>query len=224
MLVPRPELLLIAPSSLLPEHLPILGYEMLSLGPDPDRRTQAKGAAVAVAQWALPILLSKVLLALAIQYERESHLSLAIGANVLRLAGDEPTRIRNLPRLSGVSKEAIAMAVKRLEEGGFALAQAEKEDSRVKALVLTIEGRHARDTYYRLVWDLEKHWEASFGPIVVNLRRSLEHLVRESSGGKSALFGGLKPYPDGWRASLRAPEVLPHYPMILHRGGFPDGS
>jgi hypothetical protein len=31
-------------------------------------------------------------------------------------------------------------------------------------------------------------------------------------------------HPDGWRASLAKPQGLPHYPMILHRGGFPDGS
>ena len=36
--------------------------------------------------------------------------------------------------------------------------------------------------------------------------------------------GGLQPYPDGWRAKVRAPETLPHHPMVLHRGGFPDGS
>lgn len=28
----------------------------------------------------------------------------------------------------------------------------------------------------------------------------------------------------GWRAPLRRPVTLPHYPMVLHRGGFPDGS
>jgi len=27
-----------------------------------------------------------------------------------------------------------------------------------------------------------------------------------------------------WRAKFRRPEVLPHYPMVLHRGGYPDGS
>jgi hypothetical protein len=45
----------------------------------------------------------------------------------------------------------------------------------------------------------------------------------------------LRPYPDGWRA--QRPYVtqttavvadpagtLPHYPMVLHRGGWPDGS
>ena len=35
---------------------------------------------------------------------------------------------------------------------------------------------------------------------------------------------GLEPYPDGWRAKVRRPEALPHYPMVLHRGGYPDGS
>ena len=46
---------------------------------------------------------------------------------------------------------------------------------------------------------------------------------------------GLQPYPDGWRARgpylrqttavLNDPgAALPHYPMVLHRGGWPDGS
>ena len=38
------------------------------------------------------------------------------------------------------------------------------------------------------------------------------------------LFGVLEPYLDGWRAAVPKPEVLPHFPMVLHRGGFPDGS
>lgn len=46
---------------------------------------------------------------------------------------------------------------------------------------------------------------------------------------------GLRPYDDGWRAHppyahlteamLADPlAVLPHYPMVSHRRGFPDGS
>jgi len=27
-----------------------------------------------------------------------------------------------------------------------------------------------------------------------------------------------------WRAAGRKPATLPHSPMMLHRGGFPDGS
>ena len=33
-----------------------------------------------------------------------------------------------------------------------------------------------------------------------------------------------EPYPDNWRASVRRPATLPHFPMVLHRGGYPDGS
>jgi hypothetical protein len=32
------------------------------------------------------------------------------------------------------------------------------------------------------------------------------------------------PYPENWRDSVRPPITLPHYPMVLHRGGYPDGS
>jgi hypothetical protein len=37
-------------------------------------------------------------------------------------------------------------------------------------------------------------------------------------------MGGLEPYPDNWRTDVRPPQMLPHFPMVLHRGGFPDGS
>jgi hypothetical protein len=53
--------------------------------------------------------------------------------------------------------------------------------------------------------------------------------------GRPRLALGLRPYPDGWRARgpylrqttavLNDPAAaLPHYPMVLHRGGWPDGS
>jgi hypothetical protein len=41
---------------------------------------------------------------------------------------------------------------------------------------------------------------------------------------EALLLEGAKPYPDGWRAQVKAPSTLPHYPVISMRGGFPDGS
>jgi hypothetical protein len=41
---------------------------------------------------------------------------------------------------------------------------------------------------------------------------------------RELLFSGLVPYPDGWCATRPTPEVLPHYTMVLHHGGYPDGS
>ena len=46
----------------------------------------------------------------------------------------------------------------------------------------------------------------------------------DSQQGSSLLFEGLKPYPDNWRASAPQLRTLPHFPMVLHRGGYPDGS
>jgi hypothetical protein len=34
----------------------------------------------------------------------------------------------------------------------------------------------------------------------------------------------MAPYPDGWRAQAKPATALPHYPMVLRRGGYPDGS
>jgi hypothetical protein len=67
-------------------------------------------------------------------------------------------------------------------------------------------------------------WQARFGKDVSTLRESLERLAGEPTAQLSPLFRGLEPYRQGWRASVPRPGTLPHFPMVLHRGGFPDGS
>jgi hypothetical protein len=173
----------------------------------------------------LAALLARVLVAFALEFERGSEVSLAICANVLRVVGDEGTRVRELPRLSGVSKEAIAMAMSFLEKRRYAEVKPECAGSKVKVLMLTPGGQITRDVYREWVVAIEKGWQARFGERVVRaLREALENLGAGATAEKSRLFEGLKPYADGWRAAVRAPETLPHYPMVLHRGGYPDGS
>jgi DNA-binding MarR family transcriptional regulator len=209
----------------LPDYLPILGYDLLSNGPDRERRRPAGDGIAPSSGCTLPILLSKVLLAFAIEFERDSDIPLAMSSNALRLIGQEGARVRDLPRLSGVSKPAIAMSLGRLEERGLAVVQPESAGCRVKILRLTPKGRIAQDAYHRLILDVEQRWQARFGKDVVrNLRESLERLDGDATAHRSPLFRGLEPYPDGWRAAVPRPEGLPHYPMVLHRGGFPDGS
>ncbi len=205
----------------LPDCLPILGYGLWS---DRFRRTDAKGESGGGTNLELPALLAKVLLAFALEFEKESEVSLAISANVLRLVGEEGVRVRDLPRLSAVSKEALAMALSFLGKRGYAMVQTEPS-GRLKVVLLTSKGRAARETYHQLVWTIEKRWHSRFGEEgVARLRDSLERLAGDGTVQGSPLFGGLEPYPDGWRASLPRPEGLPHYPMVLHRGGYPDGS
>ncbi|MCW2891239.1 MAG: hypothetical protein JWO75_728, partial [Actinomycetia bacterium] len=73
-----------------------------------------------------------------------------------------------------------------------------------------------------LAADIERDWRTRFGDITVTgLRQALEPLA---AGDPPRLYAGLEPYPDSWRARVPAPATLPHYPMTLHRGGYPDGS
>jgi DNA-binding MarR family transcriptional regulator len=167
-------------------------------------------------------LLAKVLLAFAVEFERESEVSLAIGANVLRLVADEGAPVRDLPRTAGVSKEAIATALGFLQKRGYAAIETETV-GRFKRLVLTPKGRRARDSYLALIRIIEENWRSRFGEDAISaLRCELERL--EGDGVDSLLFRGLNPPPGGWRAALPKPTTLPDYPMVLHRGGYPDGS
>jgi DNA-binding MarR family transcriptional regulator len=201
----------------LPDSLPILGYGLYSKGPE---KPQAQQPGVA-ARTSLPSLLSKVLLWYALEFEQASDVSLAISANVLRLVGEEGILVRDLPRQAAVSKEAIATALSFLEKRGYAVAESKAGD-RAKVLQLTAKGRDAHKIHGSLVWAIEERWRARFGAEALGLRDSLENLVGATAGQRSPLFLGLEPYPNGWRTA--APDGLPHYPMVLHRGGFPDGS
>ena len=220
----------------MPDCLPILGYGLFSKEPDCERTAQAghkdKDKDEDNRPSALPLsaLLSRVLLAFALEFESESDLSLAISANVLRILDDkgldeQGVRVRDLPLLSGVSKEAIRAALGILRKKRLAVVESDPAGSRVKMVRLTPKGREAQDSYRRLLGAIEERWQKRFGMNTVNaLRKLLERLVGEPTAELSPLFRGLEPYPDGWRAEVRKPKTLPHYPMVLHRGGFPDGS
>ena len=117
------------------------------------------------------------------------------------------------------------MAVGRLEERGFAVIEPESTGRRVKMLRLTAKGQRAKAAYLQFTSAIEQRWQTSFGKnTIASLRGALEHLAGETGVQLSPLFRGLEPYSDGWRAAVPRPESLPHYPMVLHRGGFPDGS
>jgi len=179
----------------LPDCLPILGFGLWSLGPDRKRTTPMER------NLALYVLLSRTLLLLAMDFERDSELSLAISANVVRVLNEEGVRLRDLPILSGVSKESIAMAMGILRKKNFVDVE--------KVARLTAQGLKAQEAYRQRLASIEGQWKNTD----VLRPFTLERLVR-----------GIEPYPDNWRASVRKPSVLPHYPMVLHRGGYPDGS
>ncbi len=171
-------------------------------------------------------LVSRVLMAFALDFEAESRFSIPISANTLRVLNPEGFRVRDLPGRTGVSKEANAMAVGFLERHGCAEVGPGPAASRARVVRLTAKGQGAQAKYGRVLTTTEERWRARYGSeAMASLRRSLEAVVSDQPAGPgSLLFLGMEPYPDGWRASVRPPETLPHYPMVLHRGGYPDGA
>jgi hypothetical protein len=207
----------------LPNCLPILGQGLLSRGPDPALPPRADG----VDPVGLPLyaLLSRVLLSFALEYERESGLSLAVSANVLRVLDTEGTRLRNLPRLTGTSKESVRWAMGTLIRGCVAVEEPDPAASRGKIARLAPRGTDVQRIYREFPGTIEERWRERFtGDAIRALRQSLEALATGSGGEPPPLFRGLEPYPDNWRARVRPPTTLPYYPMVLHRGGYPDGS
>ena len=204
----------------LPLYLPVLGYS------DGMRAGHVRGAPGAVAE-DLAALLSQALLSFTLEYEDEAALSLAMSANVVRVLSADGIPIRDLPARSGVSKEAITAAIGFLQRNGYAAVDHDPAD-RSRLVRLTDEGLAAQAQGARLAKAVEQRWRKRLGGDFDRLTKAL------ITGRQLAL--GLQPYPDGWRAArnpyrarthavLADPvSALPQYPMVLHRGGYPDGS
>ena len=208
------------------EYLPIVdGKNGMAVDLAPLERREADAG-----QPPLSAVLSQALLAYTIDFERESELSLPLTENGVRVLDGKGELVRDLPSAAGVSKEAIAMALTFLAKNDYVAVSG--KTAATKRVRLTKKGREACDGRDGLHAQVEKGWEQRFGAgELKRLRSSLQAILDQ----REALSRGLEPYPEGWRASKPYVErtqalvedplgALPHYPMVLHRGGWPDGS
>jgi hypothetical protein len=208
----------------LPDCMPIVHYGLACEGPNPKERGNSPREGD-VASLPLPTLLARVLLAFALEFEQESPISLAICANILRVVEAEGTLVFKVPAASGVSRESIAMGLGFLVKRGFVQVLSQEHARRGRIVLLTVPGTQVQAEYPQRLRMLEERWKARTGAEATSaLRTALEVLAGDGTRAGSPLFHGLDPYPDGWRAKVKAPATLPHFPMVLHRGGFPDGS
>lgn len=207
----------------LPDCLPILGHGLWSI----DRAKGHKQSQLSVQsrtnnEQRIAPLLAQVLLAFAAAFERDSELSIALQADIVRVLRESGTLVREVPALAGVSKEAVAMGVGFLEKGGYVTIETPSRGA--KTAVLTRRGIAAQRDYPERIAFVEERFRRRFGADVDAIREVLEPFVGDATRTGSRLFSGLDPYSDGWRATVQPPSVLPHFPMVLHRGGYPDGS
>ena len=190
----------------LPDCPPLLGYGLLRKDPEYARQPSAGNDEDDLSSRPASALLSRVLLAFAIEFERESDLSIAISANALRVLDQKGVLVRDLPRISGISKELIKVSLGFLQKRGCIAIVADPAATGRKSVRLTEKGLRAQRSYDQLVGLIEERWRARFGSDSIrDLRNSLEPLVGDGTLQRSPLSRGLEAYPDGWRASVPGP-------------------
>jgi DNA-binding MarR family transcriptional regulator len=209
----------------LPHCLPVAGMRRLDHAVWP--RVDPGGVTPGLAA-----MLSQAVLAFTIDFERESRLSLAVSATGLRVLTEDGVLVRDLPALTGVSREAVSGAVKFLQRTDCAEVTPHPTIARAMLVRLTPKGQAAAAKYRWLLAETERDWRTRFGAAEIDsLRDALGSVLDQHDG----LSQGLAPRPEGWRAHppyanltaalVRDPAAaLPHHPLVSHRGGFPDGS
>jgi hypothetical protein len=200
----------------LPDAMPIVGYG-LSTRPRKPLRAAERPEPEPLAELALHALLARLLTAFALAYEAEAKVSLALGANVLAVLGPEPVRLRDMPIRAGVAKEPVASAVKFLAGRKLVALAADPDSPRGKVARLTEAGERAEAGDAALRARIEGEW--GFAALAAALAP-----IAGDGTAASPLFTGLEPPPRGWRAAFAKPERLPRFPLVTHRGGYPDGS
>jgi hypothetical protein len=207
----------------LPDCMPILGYG-LSLMQTFGKEHKAEVATPEpIGELMLVELLARVLVAFALEFEDVSKLSLALCADVLRVMDEKGVRVRDLPALSGVSKEAIAMALGFMKKRGLCVEEQEGA-GKARVVKLTARGRSALETFGLNLAGVEKRWANRFSDRMARLRKALEKLLGDSGRDQTQLLKGTEPQKGCWRAEVPRRKTLPWFPMVLHRGGYPDGS
>jgi hypothetical protein len=163
--------------------------------------------------------LAQVLLLYTLEHESASEVPLTMAANLVRVIDDEGTRTADLVRRSGISKEAMGFLT------GWRQRPRLSVESSPRTLTLTAAGRSAKTDYEALARTVEQSWAKRFhGNVIGRLRSALEQVVVDPTLARSPLAQLVKAPEGCWRSWVKAPETLPHFPMILHRGGYPDGA
>jgi DNA-binding MarR family transcriptional regulator len=209
-----------------PAYLPVIHPTQGGKLDEPQPRDVTTGGPMRVpTSGSLSPLLSGILYGFTVDFEADARISLPISANTLRVLDASGTRLGELPRLTGVSREGNAMGAAWLERHGCVVSGPDTTARRGKVLRLTPKGEKAQQKYRRLLRATEESWRTRFGTRAIDdLRTALGEVVGDGTFETSPLAPGLVPHPDNWRARVRRPEILPHHPMVLHRGGYPDGS
>jgi hypothetical protein len=174
----------------LPEGLPAAILKLPQFGPR---------KAVAQDGLPLPVLLSRVLLAFALEFERESRAPLSLCANALRVLGDEPIPQAEIPKRTGCSEETAGIG---WQHKPYIIVERHPERGRGPFVRLSEAGVEAQREYAILTRDIEDRWKQRFGSATDEIREALTALL-----GRGELSNGLRPPPGTARAGAEIPAL-----------------
>ena len=206
-------------------YLPVVNFA------DGMRSDHARGVSAA-GPVDLSVRLSHVLLALTLDYESRSELSLPLVADVLIHLDERDKPVTELVAASGVSKVAINVLLRFLQRRRLGVVSSRQRRRLVR---LTGTGMDVREQQLYTLDGQQKRHRELYGAVVDEVSAAAVAILdARETDGTPRLAEGLRPLPGSWRARpsyLAQTEVfvadpwrLPAQPMVLHRGGYPDGS
>ncbi len=150
----------------------------------------------------LATLLSQLLLAFRLEFDRESPAPLVLCANTIRVLDENPIRAAEIPRLTGGSPETTGIG---WQIKPYVLVASDPTASRGKVVRLSPRGLKVQRMYRPLIAEIEKRWEDRFGKErIIALREALQRLFARHRGDSLLLSEGLVPPIGTVRAGARA--------------------
>ncbi len=156
----------------------------------------------------LPSLLSQLLLAFTIEFQRESSVPLWLCANTLRVLSNQSIPESEIPHLTGCSPETsgIGWQIKP-----FVVVESAPSPRRGKLVRLSPLGLLARENYYNVTSAVEKRWETQFGKQKIRrLRESLFDLFVPRDGERLLIAESFISPEGNVRSGTQAPALGRH--------------
>jgi DNA-binding MarR family transcriptional regulator len=195
----------------LPDTMPIVRHGWATRR---EKEPERVPGPVAIADLGLDSLFARPLTAFALEYESSGKLSLALSANLLPVLGPEPIPLRDLPDATGIQREQLDNAAGYLERAGLAEIVPTPGAKRGKSVALTRCGEEAKAASAKKLARLEATWEERHGVTFAAVRDTLASMTITEPE-----------HPPGtWRSKAKSLARLPRFPLVTHRGGFPDGA
>ena len=150
-------------------------------------------------------LLSQILLAFRLVFDRSSPVPLMLCANALRVLGEDAIPEAEIPRLTGGSAETSGIG---WQIRPYIVVEPAAGAKRGKLVRLSLSGIRAKEKYFELTDALEKGWKERFGAGQIRqVRESLRELFVPRMRDRLLIAGGLIPAPGTVRSGVELPAL-----------------